>query len=339
MSSKRILIVSDAGSTSQKMFLSMPRHLLKGFIRRGHDATAFNYAGALMELSPIKSKGLSARLFKRQVDRMLCNYVRGYDPHVVVICFPRQLDTVTVARMRQVTHAAMVGLDVDPWPERCHKPQVGAALDIVAATNDGEFLEAYRRAGTPLCAFLPNICDPDVNRRYEQVGPRWRSDLLWTGKTRHGVDESDTVRETIATQLATTPNTAVYGCLDKEKIGGIQYLYAISGARIGVSINAINTVRLYHSDRLVHYVAGGALALVKRVPDSDLLFEDGVHVKYFDTAEEFFDLARWFLSHEEQRRRIADAGMEHAHRTYNCAAVAGYLLDIVQEGRYDAPWS
>ncbi len=336
---KRVLIVADFRSTSQKMFLDLSRYLVKGFLRLGHDASAFSYAGAFMELSPVKSRGLSARLFKSRVDRMLCRYIQGYDPHMIVLCFPRHLDTETVERMRRATHATLVGLDLDPWPERYGKPQVGAALDIVAATNDGEFLQAYRRAGTPLCAFVPNVCDPDVNRRYEGVDARWQSDLLWTGKTRHGVDESDTVREAIVTQLASMPNAAVYGCLNKEKIGGIQYLYAISGTRLGVSINAINTVRLYHSDRLAHYVAGGALTLVKRVPDSDLLFQDGVHVKYFDTTEEFFDLALWFLSHEEQRRRIADAGMEHAHRTYSCAALAGYLLDLVEKGRYDAPWT
>ncbi|MDI9432603.1 MAG: glycosyltransferase [Planctomycetota bacterium] len=337
--SKRILIVADTRSSSHRLFLYASRHLAKGFTRLGHDATVFSYAGALMELSPIKSKGFSSRFYKPKVDRMLCDYIRGYDPHVVVICFPRQLDATTVACVRRVTRAVLVGVDLDPWPERRKQTQVGATLDIVAATNDGEFLDTYRRSGTPLCAFLPNVCDPDVNRRYEEVDPRWQSDLLWTGKTRHGVDESDTVREAIVTQLAAMPYAAVYGCLNKEKIGGIQYLYAISGSRIGVSINAINTVRLYHSDRLVHYAAGGTLALVKRVPDSELLFQDGIHVKYFDTTEEFFDLAQWFLSHEDERRRIADAGMEHAHRSYNCQVVAGYLLDLVEKGRYDAPWT
>ncbi len=336
--SKRILIVADASYTHHKIFVTGTRMLAKGLVRLGHDATTFSYGDVLMECSPLKSRKFATRFFKSKVDQALCDYIKGYDPHVVIICFPRALDAETIACVRSVTGAVLVGMDGDPWPDRKGRTRVGAAMDIVTATNDGEFLDAYRQAGTPLCAFLPNFCDPDVHRRY-YVEDRWRSDLLWTGKTRHGVEESDTLRQKIVDSLATRAGARVYGCLERDKIGGIEYLYAISGTRIGVSINAINTVRLYHSDRFTHYAAGGPLVLAKRVPDTDLLFQDGVHVKYFDTAEEFLELAEWFLAHEDERRRIADAGMEHAHQFYNTTTIAGYLLDLAEKGRYDAPWT
>jgi spore maturation protein CgeB len=117
------------------------------------------------------------------------------------------------------------------------------------------------------------------------------------------------------------------------------YLYAISGAKIGLSINGDNDVRLYHSNRLTHYLAGGAFVLAKRVPDSDLLFKNEQHLRYFDTAEEFFELADWFLKHEDERKKIADAGMKWTHEQYNSVKIAGYILDLIGKGTYNAPWA
>jgi len=71
-----------------------------------------------------------------------------------------------------------------------------------------------------------------------------------------------------------------------------------------------------------------------------LLFEDGVHLKYFDTIDEFFELADWYLQHEheQEREKIAKAGMEKAHSAFNPERIAGHLLDLIETGTYDAPW-
>jgi spore maturation protein CgeB len=70
-----------------------------------------------------------------------------------------------------------------------------------------------------------------------------------------------------------------------------------------------------------------------------MLYKDGQHVRYFDTVEEFFELADWHLAHQEERRRIADAGMEWVHEQFNSVTIAQYLLDLAAHGRYTAPWT
>jgi len=119
----------------------------------------------------------------------------------------------------------------------------------------------------------------------------------------------------------------------------VEAFYAISGAKIALSINIVNNVRLYHSDRLVNCLACGTFTLAKRVQDSELLFEDGVHLKYFDTADEFFELADWYLGHKAEREKIARAGMERAHKEFSCEKMAQCLLDVVEKGHCDAPWA
>ena len=140
-------------------------------------------------------------------------------------------------------------------------------------------------------------------------------------------------------KLAEMSNAKLYGCFGRPRVLGVDTFLAISGAKIGLSINVTNNERLYHSDRLTHYLSCGTFTLAKRVPDSNLLFEDGVHLKYFDTVDEFFELADWYLRHEQERERIAKAGMLKAHTDFSCEKIAQYMLDLIETGSYDVPWA
>ena len=135
------------------------------------------------------------------------------------------------------------------------------------------------------------------------------------------------------------PNARIYGAFGIPRVEGIDYFYAVSGAKIGLSINIVNDIRMYHSDRLINYISCGTFTLAKRVPDTDLLLEDGLHVKYFDSADEFFELADWYLRHEQEREKIAIAGMEKAHADFNCEKIAQYMLDLIETGTYNAAWA
>jgi len=186
------------------------------------------------------------------------------------------------------------------------------------------------------------MCDPDIQHRYN-VEEKWKTDIIFTGKAEHrrlGTNAGRNAdRYMLLHKLSKMPNVKMYGCLGNPRVEGIELFYTISGAKIGLSINIANDVRLYHSDRLINYVSCGTFVLVKRVPDSDLLFEDGVHVRYFDTFDDFFELADWYLQHEQEREKIALAGMQKAHADFNCEKIAQYMLDLIETGTYDAPWA
>lgn len=337
---KRIFFVTDTKDFTDKFILNTDRKKVKGLIRLGHDMQVFSYNTAFRQTAPVISKLFTRKWCKSHVDELLVQQVKNDRPDIVFVSFANYLNAETVKLIRQAApNAFFIGHDCDLWPE-LHKGRVEVAkeLDLVMTTYDGKGLQAYKYAGVR-CLFMPNSCDPDIEYRYD-VEPKWRSDILFTGKTRykHKRYPTEDTRYQIIRRLIGMKNCALYGCCGRPAIGGINYLYAISGARIGLSVNAANDFRLYHSDRFTQYLSCGTFVLAKRVPGTDRLFQDGVHLRYFDSEEEFFDLAKWYLTHEDERIKIANAGMERAQSEFNCQKMAKYILDVIETGTYNAPW-
>ena len=337
---KRIFIVADFKDEKPQSIRIERRHWTKGFVRLGHDVQRFSYRNIMLQFSPIKSQIFARRFFKKQADLAIAEQVKHYYPDIVIILGMKNLDRWTVDALRVVAPKAIfIGRDTAAWPENdTERIAIAKKMDIVIATNAGEWLQFYKDAGVPRCAFIPCPCDPDIQRPYEVV-EKFRTDIIFAGKNQHPEGDNDPDRHSILQKLSTMPNARLYACFGNPSIEGIDYFKAISNAKIALSINAVNSVRLYHSDRLFECLACGAFVLAKRVPDSDLLFKDGTHLKYFNTPEEFFSLADWYLRNEQERKKIAKAGMERAHSEFNCVKIAKHVLDLVEKGTYESCWA
>lgn len=341
MHKRKILMISEIDIDPKKLYVDQTPKLAKGFVRLGHDVRQLSYTGIMAQLSPFKSRKINKRFFKNKTEDALCKYAKEYQPDHVYIGFSRGLDVETVHKLRVILPSALFfGWDGDPWPKsNLGRVELGCELDVLLATNNGEFLEEYKRAGAKKAIFMPNLIDPDNDRRY-LVKDRWKSNVLWTGKIQHGlgIKAGENIRQNLLNTLSEQAGVSIYGCLGKPKIGGLNYLYAISGSKIGVSINAINTVPYYHSDRFTHYSACGTMVLAKRVPGTEHLMEDRKHVVYFETEEEGADLMNWYLKNNNERQQIAETGMNFCHETYNSTKVASHILQVLERGEYSAPW-
>jgi spore maturation protein CgeB len=336
---KRIFIIADFKENLPKSIRIERRRWPKGFLRLGHDVQQFSYRNIMMQCSPFPNKRIARYLAKKKTNDILIEQIRHYHPDIVFTCL-EYLDSETLLRARDAApHAVFVGRDADPYPEK--KPEriaIAKQMDIVAITGAGSFLKIYKDAGVKCCAFIPCPCDPDIQRPYD-VDEKWKSDIIFTGSAEHSKLPREGERYEIVKRLSKMHNARVYGCFGNSTVDGIEAFYAISGAKIALSVNIVNDVRLYHSDRLVNCLACGTFTLAKRVPDTNLLFEDSVHLKYFDSADEFFQLADWYLQHEQERERIATAGMQRAYTEFNCKKIAQCVLDLIEKGKYDAPWA
>jgi len=337
---KRIFVIADFKDESPKSVRVERRRWVKGFIRLGHDVQRFSYKNIMAQLRSFPAGWVWQSSARKRTDAALIQQIEQYHPDIVFVYTIKSLEEQTIVAVRQAAgDAVLVGRDGDPYPElKPDRLRVCSHLDIMVPPSGGRFLKTYKECGVPLCAFVPFPCDPDIQHPYD-VADQWKSDIIFTGSAEHSRLDRDHGRYDIVKRLAAMPNARVYGCFGRPTVDGIDTFYAISGAKIALSINIANDVRFYHSDRLVNCLACGTFTLAKRVPDSDLLFKDAVHLRYFDAPDEFFELVDYYLRHEQQRRQIAAAGLERAHSEFNCTKVAQCVLDLVEKGSYEAPWA
>lgn len=316
------------------------RRLAKGFVRNGHDVLEFSYLEVLMQFSLVKNGKLARLLAGGRVDRLLAKAARQYQPDMVVLSNITRLGGRVVDIIKQATKGAIYVAGYADQRSGCDPRVVDVArrCDWLIATSGGDVLKGYKRAGVPHCAFVPNMSDPDVDGPVA-VPARWRSDIVFTGKLGHKLKGQDPNREALIRYLVEHKNLTVWGCLGRAKVSGLDYVRAICGSRIALSINAFNDVRLYHSDRLTHYLSHGAFVLAKYVPDSELMFEDGKELVYFRSREQCVELIDRFLADDAGRKKIAAAGMQKVHSVFNCRKIAGHIVKIVTTGDCDEPWA
>lgn len=333
-------MIADFKDESPRSIHIQPRMWMKGFLRLGCDVQRFSYRNIMMQNSFLPNKYLARIFAKKKTDAILIEQIKRYHPDIIFIHCMKYLDSETVVLMRDAAvDAIFIGREEDPFPElNPERLAIASKTDIVVATSGGRFLKTYKDAGVKRCAFIPNMCDPDIQHQYH-VDDKWKSDIIFTGKIEHTKLSRDDERYDLVNRLKQIPDSRTYGSFGIPRVEGMDYFHAINGAKIALSINIANDVRLYHSDRLINYLACGTFTLAKKVPDSELLFNDGVNLKYFNTIDEFMELAKWYLDHEQERKKIAMAGMEKAHVDYNCEKIAQYTLDLILNNTYNAAWT
>jgi len=337
---KRIFMLADFKDEKTWSMCLDEWRILKGWIRLGHDVHRLSYRNLLMQTSPFPSKRIALKFAKKKTNELVLNQLKSYYPDIVFFSALKNLDCEFIDAMRDAApNAVFVGKDGDPFPEQ--KPQrigIGKKMDIVTMPSAGTFLETYKNAGVPRCACIPFTCDPDIQYKFI-LNKKWISDIVWTGTAEHSKHTREDDRYDIVRKLADMPNAAVYGAFGRPKTEGLDSFYVLGGAKIGLSINISNDVYLYHSDRFINIPACGTLCLAKKVPGYELMFTDKVHVKYFENSDEFFELADWYLKHNDEREKIALEGMRQAHKEFNCTRIAQCMLDVIEKGTYDAKWS
>lgn len=337
---KRIFAIADFKDERLWSVFVEERRIVKALIRRGCDVHRFSYKNVMMQCGLFSGKSLSQRFSRKKTDKILLDQIKHYYPDIIFLLGMKYFDADTISHVRDIAPKAIfIGRDGDPFPEKNpDRLAIGKLMDIVVMPSAGSFLQTYKDLGVSCCSFIPFSCDPDIQYRYEPDN-KWITDIIFTGKAEHKKLDRDQLRYELALRLSKMPNAKLYGCLGRPKTDGLDCFRALSSAKIGLSVNIANDVQLYHSDRYINIPAGGTFTLAKRVPGYELLFKDGIHMKYFDSADEFFDLADWYLKHDDERKKIADAGMEQAHKEFNFEKIAQYTLDLIENGTYSAPWT
>jgi spore maturation protein CgeB len=106
--------------------------------------------------------------------------------------------------------------------------------------------------------------------------------------------------------------------------------YAMATCAFDINLGFLRKInRDLQTTRSVEIPACGAFMLAERTDEHRSLFEEGKEAEYFDSDEELLDKARYYLGHEDERKRIAAAGRDRCIRSgYSNEARLSNMLEM-----------
>lgn len=113
---------------------------------------------------------------------------------------------------------------------------------------------------------------------------------------------------------------------------GPDYARGWSGAKIGLCFLS-KLAPDQTTSRSVEIPACGTFMLGERTDEHRELFEEGTEAEFFGSAEEMLEKIRYYLKHDEKRKRIAAAGRERCLKSdYSYAGRLKEVLHTVEAG-------
>jgi len=175
----------------------------------------------------------------------------------------------------------------------------------------------YQRMGAKRVVLLRHHYLPWLHRRLplkEVEG--WESDIGFFGHCEPDVrlEQMDTLMRRVPARyrLHGTPwnkyaKGRAWEGMDTHEIQGEEYVKAINGAKIAlVFLSSLNEDT--YTTRCFEIPACGTFMLSQRTDDLLTLYEENKEAVFFSSTEELVDKARYYLAHDSERERIAEAG-------------------------------
>lgn len=204
-------------------------------------------------------------------------------------------------------------------------------MDWCFGTAGGEYLKKHLLRNMKGVASIIAFTDAEFYKKME-VEDKYKSDILWTGRPSVG---DNNLRNDVINSLLNKHNAKVFGL--NEWLGSPEYLYYINGAKIGIGSNSFNRAK-YSSDRLGNYMACGTFYLTQYFEGIEEVFERGKHLNWFCDIDEMNEKIEYYLSHEEERIKIAKEGQKFIVENFDCKPLLENLLNIIETGKSRNKW-
>lgn len=138
--------------------------------------------------------------------------------------------------------------------------------------------------------------------------------------------------------LSELKNTYLFG-YNRPVITGDEYINALLKSRIGININEFMYFDKCTSNRLMHYISSGVMALSKYSPNMDLIYDGDSDIVFFDDFNDFKTKVQYYLNDNEKRMQIAKNGMKKVHEKYNSKIIMGDILNVLDNNNSIFKWT
>lgn len=341
----KILLVGNGNLKHRgERYYDQAGKLANGFIRNGHHVYFLSDRDLTYHVSQFLVPGLfgSKAHKKKHVSGFFLDVCRHYKPDMIMLVHADFITTDALLEAREMLPMVKIAqFNVDIIFNEGNAARIGSKLQAVDAsfiTTAGKGLKKFSREGKKV-AFAPNIVDSSVEwpRCFEQSDQP--HDVFWALRALYGSVEGDR-RIDYPLYLEKHGVTIDYhGMNGKPLLYDARYFEAIAKARMGINISQIWTrgnydkaadedLYLYSSDRIAHYIGSGLLTFITRDHHLEEMLLPDKEAVYFDSKEELLEKVLYYKQHDEERKRIAKAGWERAHGSYNERLIAKYMVEM-----------
>lgn len=258
-------------------------------------------------------------LTSHALNRMVEEEALRFRPDLMLAVKGAFLRPNTLRRIKDHTGAVLVNYATDdPFNPVNATPDLVRGIpcyDLYACTKRA-IMEDVRRAGGRDVAYVMFGYQPAVHFPEQAASGdealRFQSDVVVVG----GAD-ADRLRDLAPLAGAGNIALALYGGYwardprfaphARGFAVGREYRLALGGARIALCL-VRRANRDGHAMRSFEIPACGAFMLAERTEEHLAVFRDGEDAAFFGSSDELMEKVRYYLAHDSERRRIAEAG-------------------------------
>jgi glycosyltransferase involved in cell wall biosynthesis len=295
----------------------------------------------------VANRLMGRRLFRYwRFNRDIRAAARDFRPEMVLITGGSPVGGSTLRELKEQTGAVLVNYATDdPFNKAASPPWAASNIplyDVYASTKRAIICDV-RAAGCRQVAFVPfgyepSLHFPDKTESGKEL-ERFSSDVVFAG----GGDRDRYPYFEALVHGIPDLRLHLYGrywdrnsVLSRYNRGfalGRNYRLALRGAKIAPCL-VRRANRDGHVMRSFELPACGAFMLAERTEEHQEFFREGEEVGYFNSPAELVEKVRYYLEHDGERQRMAEAayrrvttgGHTYAHRLQQILELAGALV-------------
>lgn len=309
----------------------IPKKLVNGFTRNGHNVYAFNDRDFARYSNIFRSRkwGIAP------LNRKLLEVCEEFGPELIILGHCEMISNETLQAIRGLCPAVkIVYRNVDPLIHEQNvkdiKRRVGY-VDGIFITTAGEGLKQFGSA-SGFVTFMPNPVDRAVDtvRSFENDCD---FDLFFAGGP---LGAKDPRRDLMNNLLTNRPDLriSIHGCaINRDYLSGQAYMNRLARSKMGLCLNRTYDYHWYSSDRMTQYMGNGLVTLLRRGTGFEEFFTDE-DLAFYDDEAELQRKLDFFVADDGQRRAVARNGWEKVHAAFATEKVTQYILDVTFENPF-----
>lgn len=317
------------GANNLARYYALDHKISNGLTRNGHVVWQFSYRDHARHLSPLK---MGKKLGAGKMNQLLIEEVRQFQPQLLLLGHAEIVTAATLAAIRDMLPDCKIAQWwVDPFSDFSvqHLREKMPYLNAFFATTAPSYVRKRITSVTlPPIYYLPNITDATVEDQRAFAADHYDFDLLFIGAS---VPE----RAALLEQLAQSAHyrCGFYGFGGRQKLSGREFIATFGKSKMGLNLSRFTDIPLYSSDRIAQITGNGCLALTPRTPQMDILF-NADEIVYYDNDEHCIALVEQYSKDDNARRRIAKAGWQRAHSSYNEQRITRFMGEAATTGEF-----